>query len=321
LTTLSRPAQLVRSKRAGTLIREKGVYLALGALVLFNLIATPNFASLRNVQLQLVQVSPVVIVALGMALVIGTEGIDLSVGATMALAASMVSLFIDRSPWMAIGMALVAGVVAGLLNGSLVAFLGIQPIVATLGLFVAGRGVALAFTNGRLVEIFDPTLEALGRERLLGIPISAVIAMVLAIATAIVVRRTSFGRNIIAIGGNPRAAVGAGLPVRPVIVSVYIICGALAALAGVLVTSRSAAADPSFVGLLIELSAITAVVVGGTPLTGGRVRVLGTVAGALLMQLVFSTLIRHDLSDSDARMVQAAIIVAAVYFQRDRGAR
>jgi ribose transport system permease protein len=311
----------VRNERAGTLIREKGVYLALGALVLFNLIATPNFASLRNVQLQLVQVSPVVIVALGMALVIGTEGIDLSVGATMALAASMVSLFIDRSPWMAIGMALVAGVVAGLLNGSLVAFLGIQPIVATLGLFVAGRGVALAFTNGRLVEIFDPTLEAVGRERLLGIPISAVIAMILGIATAIVVRRTSFGRNIIAIGGNPRAAVGAGLPVRPVIVSVYIICGALAALAGVLVTSRSAAADPSFVGLLIELSAITAVVVGGTPLTGGRVRVLGTVAGALLMQLVFSTLIRHDLSDSDARMVQAAIIVAAVYFQRDRGAR
>lgn len=321
MTTLSRPAQLVSSKGAGTFIREKGVYLALGALVLFNLIATPNFASLRNVQLQLVQVSPVVIVALGMALVIGTEGIDLSVGATMALAASMVSLFIDRSPWMAIGMALVAGVVAGLLNGSLVAFLGIQPIVATLGLFVAGRGVALAFTNGRLVEIFDPTLEAVGRERLLGIPISAVIAMVLGIATAIVVRRTSFGRNIIAIGGNPRAAVGAGLPVRPVIVSVYIICGALAALAGVLVTSRSAAADPSFVGLLIELSAITAVVVGGTPLTGGRVRILGTVAGALLMQLVFSTLIRHDLSDSDARMVQAAIIVAAVYFQRDRGAQ
>ena len=321
MTTLARPTQLVSSEGAGTFIREKGVYLALGALVIFNLIATPNFASLRNVQLQLVQVSPVVIVALGMALVIGSEGIDLSVGATMALAASMVSLFVDRSPWMAIGMALVAGVVAGLLNGSLVAFLGIQPIVATLGLFVAGRGVALAFTNGRLVEIFDPTLEALGRERLLGIPISAVIAVILAIAIAVVVRRTSFGRNIIAIGGNRRAAVGAGLPVRPVIVSVYIICGVLAALAGVLVTSRSAASDPSFVGLLIELSAITAVVVGGTPLTGGRVRVLGTVAGALLMQLVFSTLIRHDLSDSDARMVQAAIIVAAVYFQRDRGAR
>lgn len=321
MTALSPPARLVATPRWGTFLREKGVYLALGALVLFNLIATPNFASLRNLQLQLVQVSPVVIVALGMALVIGTEGIDLSVGATMALAASMISLFIDRSPWMAIGMALVAGVIAGLLNGSLVAFLGIQPIVATLGLFVAGRGIALAFTSGRLVEIFDPTLETLGRERLLGVPISAVIALILAVAIAIVVRRTSFGRNIVAIGGNPRAAVGAGLPVRPVLVSVYVICGALAALAGVLVTSRSAAADPSFVGLLIELSAITAVVVGGTPLTGGRVRVLGTVAGALLMQLVFSTLIRHDLSDSDARMVQAAIIVAAVYFQRDRSAR
>lgn len=321
MTTLSRSAPLVSSERAGTFLREKGVYLALGAIVLFNLVATPNFASLRNLQLQLVQVSPVVIVALGMALVIGTEGIDLSVGATMALAASMVALFVDRSPWMAIGMGLVAGMVAGLVNGSLVAFLGIQPIVATLGLFVAGRGIALAFTNGRLVEIFDPTLEALGRERLLGVPLSAVIATILAIAIAVVVKRTSFGRNIIAIGGNRRAALGAGLPVRPVIVSVYIICGALAALAGILATSRSAAADPSFVGLLIELSAITAVVVGGTPLTGGRVRVLGTVAGALLMQLIFSTLIRHDLSDSDARMAQAAIIVAAVYFQRDRSVR
>ena len=92
----------------------------------------------------------------------------------------------------------------------------------------------------------------------------------------------------------------------------------LAAVAGVLATARSGASDPSFVGLLIELSAITAVVVGGTPLAGGEIRVLGTVAGALLMQLIFATLIRHDLSDADARMVQALIIVAAVYIQRDR---
>jgi ribose transport system permease protein len=99
---------------------------------------------------------------------------------------------------------------------------------------------------------------------------------------------------------------------------VYALSGALAAVAGVLATARSGAADPSFVGLLIELSAITAVVVGGTPLAGGELRVLGTVVGALLMQLIFATLIRHDLSDSDARMVQALIIVAAVYIQRDR---
>ena len=301
-----------------SLLRQHGVYLALGALVVFNLIATPNFASLRNVQLQLVQVSPVLIVAIGMALVIGTGGIDLSVGAVMAVAASMIALFADQSPWLAIGLAVVAGVIAGLLNGSLVSFLGIQPIIATLGLFVAGRGIALAFTNGRLVELFDPTLAALGQNRLWGLPIAALIAFVLAGATSVLVRRTQFGRNLVAIGGNERAALGAGLPVRRTLLVVYVLCAVFAAIAGVLVTARSAAADPSFVGLLIELSAITAVVVGGTPLSGGRVRVLGTVAGAILMQLVFSTLIRHDLSDADARMVQAAIIVAAVYFQRDK---
>lgn len=312
-TTGPLPSSAVRS-----FVRGNGVYIALGALVLFNLVATPHFATFRNLQLQLVQVSPVVIVALGMAIVIGTEGIDLSVGAVMALAASMVAIFIDQGPWIAILMALFAGVVAGFLNGSLIAFLKIQPIIATLGLFVAGRGVALAFTNGRLVELFDPTLSAIGQQRLWGIPLPALIAGTLALASSVVMKRTQFGRNVVAIGGNPRGALGAGLPVRRVLLIVYIICAALAAVAGVLVTARSAAADPSFVGLLIELSAITAVVVGGTPLSGGKVRILGTVAGAFLMQLVFSTLIRHDLSDSDARMVQAAIIVAAVYLQRDR---
>lgn len=318
MTAATAPTHILASKRIWLALRHYGVYVALGALVLFNLIATPNFASFRNLQLQMVQVAPVVIVALGMAIVIGTGGIDLSVGAVMALAASMIAVFIDQGPWIAITMAVIAGIAAGLLNGSLVAFLGIQPIIATLGLFVAGRGIALAFTRGRLVEIFDPTLSAMGQQRIAGLPLPAVVAACLAVIASILVKRTQFGRNLIAVGGNRRAALGAGLPVRPVLLVVYAICGALAAVAGVLVTARSAAADPSFVGLLVELSAITAVVVGGTPLSGGRVRILGTVAGAFLMQLVFSTLIRHDLSDSDARMVQAAIIVAAVYLQRER---
>lgn len=319
MTTATAAPPSHASTRLGSFLGNHGVYVALAAIVLFNLIATPNFATLRNLQLQMVQVSPVLIVALGMAIVIGTEGIDLSVGAVMALAASMIALFIDQGPWIAILMALVAGVAAGLLNGTLIAFLRIQPIIATLGLFVAGRGIALAFTGGRLVEIFDPTLAAIGQQRFWGLPVPALVAACLALVASLLVRRTQFGRNVTAIGGNPRAALGAGLPVRPVLLTVYAICALFAAVAGVLVTARSAAADPSFVGLLVELSAITAVVVGGTPLSGGRVRILGTVAGAFLMQILFSTLIRHDLSDSDARMVQAAVIVAAVYLQRQRG--
>ena len=297
---------------------DQGVYVALALLVVFNLVFTANFATVGNLRLQLIQVVPVVIVALGMALVIGTEGIDLSVGATMAIAAALLPLYLGYGPWVAIPIALAAGGVVGLVNGGLVAFVGVQPIVATLGLLVAGRGIALVIAQGRLTELFDPTLAAIGTDRVAGIPITVLVAAAVAGLVGLVVRRTTFGRRVVAIGGNRGASVLAGLPVRRTLVIVYVVSGLLAALAGILDTARLSAADPSFVGLLIELSAITAVVVGGTPLSGGRVRILGTLAGALLMQLISATLIKHDLPDSTARMIAAAIIVAAVYLQRTR---
>jgi len=300
-------------------LRRHGVYVALAAVIVFNLVFTPNFAHINNVRLQLVQVTPTVIVALGMALVIGAAGIDLSVGAVMALAAATLAASLEQGPWAAMGLAILAGAAAGLVNGTLVGVMRIQPIVATLGLFVAGRGIALVIAEGRLTEIFDPTIRSIGTSPWLGgVQTGVFVAAFLAVCTSFLVRWTVFGRQLLAIGGNAAAARAAGLPVRRVLVVVYIICAVFAAVAGILATARSAAADPSFVGLLIELSAITAVVVGGAPLSGGRVRVLGTVAGALLMQLIFATLIRHDLTDSDARMIQAAIIVVAVYFQRER---
>jgi len=300
------------------LLRTGGVYLAITALSAFNLAFTPHFATLANLRLQLVQVVPVAIVAVGMALVIGTGGIDLSAGSTMALAAALIPLYLGYGVWPAIGVALAAGAAVGLVNGWLVAFAGMQPIIATLGLLVAGRGLALVFADGRLVEIFDPALGALGNDAVLGVPLSVLVVVAVTAAAGLVMRRAAFGLRVLAIGGNRAAATLAGLPVRRTLVTVYAVSGLLAAVAGVLSTARQGASDPSFVGLLIELSAITAVVVGGTPLSGGRVRVLGTLAGALLMQLITATIIQHDLPDSIARMVQAAIIVTAVYVQRGR---
>jgi ribose transport system permease protein len=299
-------------------LQDKGVYVAIAALLAFNLIATPNFATVANLRLQLVQVVPVAIVAIGMALVIGTEGIDLSVGSVMAIAAALIPLYIGYGIWPAMTIAVAAGALVGLVNGGLVAFAGIQPIVATLGLLVAGRGIALVLADGRLVELFDPTLNTIGNGAVLGVPIAIVVAVVVALAAGVAVHKAAFGRRLVAIGGNRPAAVLAGLPVRRTLLAVYVICGVLAAIAGILNTARLGASDPSFVGLLIELSAITAVVVGGTPLSGGRVRILGTLAGALLMQLIIATVIQHNLHDSTARMIQAAIIVAAVYVQRGR---
>jgi galactofuranose transport system permease protein len=300
-------------------VRDHGVYAATGVLLVFNLAFTPNFATVGNLRLQLVQVVPIAIVALGMALVVATEGIDLSVGSVMAITAATIPLYLGYGPWAAVAVGIAAGVAVGALNGTLVAFCGIQPIIATLGVLVAGRAVALVIADGRLVEIFDPTLQSLGNGTVAGFPVTVLIVAALSVAVLVAVRWSLFGRRLVAIGGNRTAARLAGLPVRRTLLTVYIASGALAALAGVVNTARLGASDPSFVGLLIELSAITAVVVGGTPLSGGRIRVVGTLMGALLMQLIAATVIQHDLPDSVARMIQAAIIVGAVYVQRDRG--
>jgi len=313
----------VRTRRRGRLdvlsfLQAGGVYLAIALLLLFNLAFTPNFATVANLRLQLVQVAPVAIVAIGMALVIATEGIDLSVGSTMAISAALLPLYLGYGTWPAIAIAVLAGAAVGTVNGSLVAFARMQPIIATLGTLVACRGLALVLADGRLTEIFDPVLGALGNDAVLGIPISVVLVLVVTGAAAVVVHRAAFGKRLLAVGGNRAAATLAGLPVKRTLVTVYVISGVLAAAAGVMSTARQGASDPSFVGLLIELSAITAVVVGGTPLSGGRVRILGTLMGALLMQLITATVIQHDLPDSTARMLQAGIIVAAVYVQRGR---
>ncbi|RSN21166.1 ATPase [Amycolatopsis sp. WAC 04169] len=314
-------AKTVDRTRVARWLQEYGVYVAVVALVLFNIAFTANFLTVGNFRTQLIQAAPVLVVALGMALVIGTEGVDLSVGAVMALSAALVPLYLGAGTLPAVAVALAAGLAAGTLNGVLVAKVGIQPIVATLALLVGGRGLALVLADGQLIQLHDPDFLALGNGDVLGIPVSVLIAGVLAVLVAALVGKTAFGRRLVAIGGNRRASVLAGLPVNRVLIGVYAICGLLAALAGVLSTARLGAGDPADAGLLMELSAITAVVVGGTPLTGGRVRILGTVMGVLLMQLVRATLIKHNLPDSTAQMIQAAIIVGAVYVARERSSR
>jgi ribose/xylose/arabinose/galactoside ABC-type transport system permease subunit len=304
-----------------TAIRDYGVYLALLLLIVVNVVITPNFMTTDNLRTQLVQVVPTLVVALGMALVIGTEGIDLSVGSIMAIAAALLPLYLGYGVVASILVCLLAGALAGLLSGSLVTFAGVQPIVATLALLVGGRGLALVIANGQLKQLYNPDLLALGSSSVLGIPLTVLVALALVIVVALLVERTTFGRQLVAVGGNRRAAEFAGLPVKRTLLTVYVLSGVFAAIAGVLASARLTASDPSSLGLLIELSAITAVVVGGTPLSGGRVRVVGTVAGALLMQLIAATLIKHDVPASVTQMLEAALIAAAVLLQRERRQR
>jgi ribose/xylose/arabinose/galactoside ABC-type transport system permease subunit len=320
------PATRRPGRSPAALAQRYGVVVALVALVLFNVAVTPNFLSWQTVNVNLTQVCTIVIVAVGMTLVIAAGGIDLSVGSLMAIAGTLAPLVFTGAlfplPNSATGIALafvlpvLATAVLGLFNGWLVTGFRIQPIVATLVLFIAGRGIAQVMTNGNLQVFKEPAFQFVGLGRVAGIPFQVIAMAVIVAAAAFVVRRTLFGRQLLAVGGNPKAARLAGVPARRVTLWVYVISGALSGLAGLVVVARNGASDANLVGLGMELDAIAAVAVGGTLLTGGRAFVVGTLLGAMVIQLVRYTLLANGVPDAAALVVKAGLIILAVWIQQ-----
>jgi galactofuranose transport system permease protein len=309
-----------------TFLSRYGSLVALALLVAFNVAFTPNFATWQTLNVNLTQVCAIVIVGVGMTLVIATGGIDLSVGSLMAIAGALAPLIFLGNlvplphPYIGIALAFVLPVLAagafGWFNGWLVTHFRIQPIIATLVLFIAGRGIAQVMTNGNLQVFNLPEFQFIGLGRIFGIPFQAVLMVIVVGAAAWMLRRSVFGRQILAVGGNERAARLAGVPVASVKRRVYMISGLLSGVAGLIVIARNSAADANLVGLGMELDAIAAVAVGGTLLTGGRATVVGTLLGALIIQLVRYTLLANGVPDAAALVVKAAIIVLAVWLQR-----
>jgi len=286
-------------------------------LVLLNVVFTANFATTSNFWNVLLQASEVVLVAVGMTLVIATGGIDLSVGSVMAIAGAVAAVQLGWGMAPAIAIALVAALLVGFLNGALITRDRIQPIVVTLATLIAGRGLAQVISNdGQLVSINDPHFEFLGRSHVGPVPTPVVIALVVVVAASFALRSLPFGRYVLAAGGNPAAARLAGVPVRRTLITVYVICALLAGVAGLIEVSRLGASDAAKVGLNIELDAIAAVVVGGTALTGGRATIIGTVIGALIMQVIATSFNMLLVPYAWSLALKAAIIVFAVYLQR-----
>lgn len=308
-----------------------GTLIALALLIVFNLFFTRNFATLQTLNVNLTQVCTIVIVAVGMTMVIGTGGIDLSVGSIMAISGALAPLIflgtimpvtdIRLSVAIAIVVAVSAATLLGLFNGWLVAKIRIQPIVATLVLFIAGRGIAQVLTNGNLQVFRTPEFQWIGLGRPLGIPVQVIIMAVIVIAAAWILRRTVFGRNILATGGNEKAAELAGIPVAGVKLAVYAISGFCAGIAGLIVIAINSSSDANLVGRGMELDAIAAVAVGGTLLTGGKATIIGTLIGALTIQLVRYTLLANGVPDAAALVIKAAIIILAVWLQQQGRAR
>jgi monosaccharide-transporting ATPase len=306
-------------------LRRRGTLVALLALILFNLFFTPHFVSWQTLNVNLTQVCTIVIVAVGMTFVIGTAGIDLSVGSLMAIAGALAPIiFLGKWAPVPLGigvtLAFIVPVIVtclfGWFNGWLITRFRIQPIVGTLVLFIAGRGIAQVLTNGNLQPFTVPSFQFIGLGRPFGIPFQAFLMVLLVVCAALVLRQTVFGHQVLAIGGNEEAAKLCGIPVNRVKRSVYLISGFCAGIAGLIVIAINSSSDANLVGLGMELDAIAAVAVGGTRLTGGYATVIGTLLGALIIQLVRYTLLANGVPDSVAHIVKGGIIVASVWIQQ-----
>ncbi|CAI9388828.1 ABC transporter permease [Microbacterium sp. T2.11-28] len=307
---------------------------ALLALIVINTIARPSFLSItvQNGQLYgpmidiLRNSAPLMLVALGMTLVIATRGIDLSVGAIMAVSGAVALTFISGSsdpdglPTVVIAVLLGVGValVLGVWNGFLVAVVGIQPIIATLVLMLAGRGVALLITGGFITTINSEPYRFMAQGYVLGLPFAFYVSVIAIVIVALLERRTALGVLTEAVGINPEASRLAGVRSRGIIWGAYAASGLLAGLAGILYSSNIMAADANAAGLYIELDAILAVVLGGTSLMGGTFSLAGTVVGVFTIQTLKSTITFLGVPPAVSPLFLAIVVVIVVLVQSPR---
>ena len=324
------PATRPLAAALARLLREtRWPLIALGALVAIGALAAPGFigVEIRDGRLFGTPIdilnhgSKVAIVALGMTLVIATGGVDLSVGAVVAIAAATLATLVSEYgvPWpLAVLAALAVGFLAGCWNGLLVTLLRLQPIVATLVLMVAGRGIAQLVTGGLIVTVREPAIAAIGNGSLLGLPSTAWILLVVAALLGAITRRTALGLLVEAVGDNDAASRLAGVPERWVRLAAYAACGTCAGIAGLIDCSYINAADVNNAGQLLELDAILAVVIGGTALTGGRFSLVGSVIGAMLMQTLTKLLYMLDVSADIAPAPKALMVLGVCLLQSPR---
>lgn len=307
--------------------------LALLIILIVNRLISANFFEVRMVNDRLIgslinildNSAPYILLAIGMTLVIATKGIDLSVGAVMAICAAVAVVMIRQyeagatefyyQPGFVILITLVVGLICGLWNGILVAFLDLQPIIATLILMVAGRGVAQLITGGQSPTFTNDSLAFIGRGVVFGVPFPIYIAVAVLILVVLLVRRTALGLLIESVGANDRASHYVGIQERLIKLFVYGLSGVCAAIAGMIVAGEVKSADPHTAGQFTELDAILSVVIGGTSLLGGRFYLMLSVIGVLIIQSLLIGLYVSTLHPTTNLVVKAIVVLAVLLLQ------
>ena len=284
---------------------------------------TPYFLTVSNLLNVAEQTAIVAIIAVGMTFVIITAGIDLSVGSVLAFSGIVMASALQAGAPLVLGLAagLGAGLVCGLLNGLLITGGRLPPFIATLGMMSVARGAALMFTEGRPVSGFSESFRSIATGEVLGVPFPVIVMLAVYVAAHVVLTRTRLGRYAYAIGGNEEATLLSGVNVKIYKSAVYGLCGMLSGLAAIILTARLNSAQP-IAGIMYELDAIAATVIGGTSLMGGEGNVFGTLIGALIMGVLRNGLNLLGISSFAQQIVIGSVIIVAVLFdmalKRDR---
>lgn len=303
------------------LIGKLGPLLALIVLVIFVTILNPGFVAPNNLLNLLRQVSTNALIAFGMTFVILTGGIDLSVGSTLALSSALMAggIVSGLDPLLAMILAVIAGALLGGFNGLLITKGKMAPFIATLATMTIFRGATLVFTNGNpITGIGDSFIfKFIGRGYLFGIPFPVILMLICFTVLYILLHKMTFGRKVFAIGGNEKAAFIAGIKSDRIKIAIYAISGMMASVAGIIITSRLNSAQPT-AGQSYEMDAIASVVLGGTSLSGGRGRLVGTLIGALIMGTLNNGLNLLGVSSFYQQIVKGIVIIIAVLLDRKK---
>ena len=300
-------------------LNKLGPLLALVVLVIFVTIMNPSFMSPTNLLNLLRQVSTNALIAFGMTFVIITGGIDLSVGSTLALSSALMAGMIASglNPVLAMGMGLVLGAFSGACNGVMITKGKMAPFIATLATMTIYRGLTLVYTDGNpITGIGDSFIfKYMGRGYLFGIPFPVVVMLLFFGVLYVLLHKMTFGRKTFALGGNEKAAFIAGIKSDRIKIAIYSISGLMAAVAGIIITSRLNSAQPT-AGNAYEMDAIASVVLGGTSLSGGRGRLVGTLIGALIIGTLNNGLNLLGVSSFYQQVVKGVVIIIAVLLDR-----
>lgn len=295
-------------------------------IILFNLIMRPGFLSLEvkdgHLFGSLVDIlnraTPLILLSLGMTIVIATLGIDISVGSVIAISGAIAATVIvsGGSTFVAVAAGIIAGAICGMWNGMLVSYIGVQPMVGTLILYIVGRGIAQLITQGQILTFGDSSFTFIGTGYLF-VPISVYITVAVVLVLYLLMRKTALGLFVESIGINDTSSRYSGINAKKVKFYLYVITGALAGLAGIIICSNIKSADGNNAGLWMELDAILATVIGGTSMAGGRFYLGGTVVGALFIQSLTTTIYSMGVPPETILVVKAIVVIVVCLIQNE----